>query len=207
MSAVRIVHAARAAFTLALAAAAPTACQDPVELVGFERMLDQPRGKAYRASRYFADGRLMQPPPEGVVAVNGAAAPRRVRKGLDGDAYVVAIPLDVDRPLIERGRDRFDTYCAACHGLTGDGESVVARHMALRKPPSLLAEPVRSLPAGRVFQVISDGYGLMPSYAAELTLEERWGIVAYVRALELRAATELDRLPADARQRAEEALQ
>lgn len=200
------VGRASRAVVLLLVAVAAGACENPVELIDFERMIDQPRGKPYRASPYFADGRLMQPPPAGVVAVGASAASRVVRNGLDGDAYVRKIPIDVERPLVERGRDRFDTYCAACHGLTGDGESVVARHMALRKPPSLLAEPVRSFPAGRIFQVISDGYGLMPGYGAELAVEERWGIVAYVRALELSAATELGKLPPDARRRAEEAL-
>ncbi len=180
-------------------------CENPVTAIGFERMIDQPRGKPYKASAYFADGRLMRLPPAGVVPA-GALASRPVRTGLDGNAYSTAIPLNVDRALLERGRDGFDVHCAACHGLLGDGNSVVASHMSLRQPPSLVDEPVRSFPPGRVFQVISDGYGMMPSYASSLHVDERWAVVAYLRALTLAAHTDLGTLPTDVRQRATEAL-
>jgi len=191
---------------LVAAALAVSGCQNPVAAVGFERMVDQPRGKPFKASPYFADGRLMRSPPAGVVAANGVSASRQVRTGLDGEAYVRVSPVRVDRPLLDRGRGRFNVYCAACHGLTGDGVSVVATHMSLRKPPSLVAEPVRSFPPGRVFQVMSEGYGLMPAYGAELSFDERWAVVAYVRALGLSAGAALERLPEDVRRRAEEAL-
>ena len=78
--------------------------------------------------------------------------------------------------------------------------------MSLRKPPSLVDDPVRSFPPGRVFQVITDGYGLMPSYASALAVDERWAVVAYLRALTLSAHVTLDALPAAERRRAEEAL-
>lgn len=180
-------------------------CENPVTAIGFERMIDQPRGKPYKASGYFADGRLMRLPPAGVVAVD-ATESRPLRTGLDGNAYLTAVPLRVDRALLERGRDGFDVHCAACHGLLGDGNSVVASHMALRKPPSLVDEPVRSFAPGRIFAVISDGYGLMPSYAAALAVDERWAVVAYLRALTLAAHADLGALPPEIRQRAEEAL-
>jgi mono/diheme cytochrome c family protein len=126
--------------------------------------------------------------------------------GLAGDTYASSIPIAVDRALLRRGRDRFEVYCAACHGATGDGKSIVAAHMSLRKPPSLVDDPVRSFPPGRVFQVITDGYGLMPSYASALAVDERWAVVAYLRALTLSAHVTLDALPAAERRRAEEAL-
>jgi len=196
----------RRALGIAAVAFAAAGCQNPVERIGWERMLDQPRGKPYKASPYFADGRLMRSPPAGAVPVNGAPGPRNVDEGLDGEAYVNAIPLHVDRQLLERGRARFDVYCATCHGVTGNGESVVARHMTLRKPPSLVAEPVRSFPPGRIFQVISRGYGLMPEYGTELSVEERWAVVGYLRALDLSAHAELAALPAEVQRRAREAL-
>jgi mono/diheme cytochrome c family protein len=180
-------------------------CENPVSAIGFERMVDQPRGKAFKASPYFADGRLMRLPPAGTVPIDGAGSRERTL-GLTGNAYVGASPVAVDRALLRRGQAQFEVYCATCHGLTGDGTSVVAEHMSLRKPPSLVDEPVRSFPPGRVFQVISDGYGLMPSYASALAVDERWAVVAYVRALTLAAHVELDRLPAPVQQRAREAL-
>jgi mono/diheme cytochrome c family protein len=180
-------------------------CENPVTAISFERMIDQPRGKPYKASPYFADGRLMRLPPTGVVPA-GAPEARSVRTGLDGNAYLTVIPRNIDGALLERGRDGFDVHCAACHGLLGDGNSVVAEHLSLRKPPSLVDEPVRSFPPGRVFQVMSDGYGMMPSYASALAVDERWAVVAYLRALTLTAHAELDALPPEIRQRAQEAL-
>jgi mono/diheme cytochrome c family protein len=198
----RLARSAAGALTLALVT---LGCENPVTAIGFERMVDQPRGKPFKASAYFADGRLMRSPPAGVVPF-GTPAPGPRSTGLTGNAYVSALPIDVDRSLLERGRERFDVHCAVCHGLTGDGDSIVARHMSLRKPPSLVDEPVRSFPPGRVFGVISEGYGLMPSYAAALSVDERWYVVAYLRALTLAAHAELGTLPPDVRRKAEEAL-
>lgn len=181
-------------------------CENPVTKIGFERMVDQPRGKSYKASPYFRDGRLMRTPPAGAVPIDSVGSRARER-GLDGNAYVAAIPVTVDRALLARGRDRFEVYCAACHGSTGDGDSVVAHHMSLRKPPSLVDEPVRSFPPGRIFEVVSEGYGLMPAYASVLAVDERWAVVAYLRALGLSARVELTTLPPEVRHRAEAALQ
>jgi mono/diheme cytochrome c family protein len=119
---------------------------------------------------------------------------------------VSAVPITVDRPLLERGRNRFETFCAACHGIDGSGESLVAHSMELRTPPSLVIEPVRSFPAGRVFQVISVGYGLMPAFSPDLPTHDRWAVVAYLRALQRSQATELASLPEVLRKQAEEQL-
>ena len=189
-----------AVFTVAL-----SGCENPVTAIGFERMLDQPRGKAFKASPYFADGRLMRTPPAGVVPVD-AVSSRVLTLGLEGNAYASTLPVAVDGALLRRGHERFEVYCATCHGSTGDGTSIVATHMSLRKPPSLVDAPVRSFPPGRVFEVISNGYGLMPSYASALAPPERWAVVAYLRALTLAAHVELDQLPPADRHRAEEAL-
>ncbi|MBK7506583.1 MAG: cytochrome c, partial [Bacteroidetes bacterium] len=86
-----------------------------------------------------------------------------------------------------------------CHGLVGDGESQVALSMSLRKPPSL--HLYRDVADGYLFQVVSQGFGLMPSYAADLTAEERWGVVAYVRALQLSQHAQVDGLPPGLRAR------
>jgi mono/diheme cytochrome c family protein len=188
-----------------LAAVVLSGCENPATAIGFERMIDQPRGKAFKSSPYFADGRLMRTPPAGAVPF-GAIASRAETLGLEGNDYVSKIPLTVDRALLRRGHERFEVVCATCHGSLGDGSSVVARHMTLRKPPSLVDDPVRTFPPGRVFEVISNGYGLMPSYAPTLAVEERWAVVAYLRALALAAHAELGKLPPVVRGRAEEAL-
>jgi mono/diheme cytochrome c family protein len=141
----------------------------------------------------------MRHPPEGTVPYRSAVDPV-LGTGLGPDGRPVAeSPVAVDAKLLARGRARFDVFCAACHGVLGDGESQVALNMSLRKPPSL--HQFRDVPDGHFFRVMTSGFGLMPSYAAELSVEDRWAVVAYVRALQLSQHATLDRLPPDARER------
>src|SRR5207253_836214 len=100
--------------------------------------------------------------------------------------------LPVDRAFLERGRGRYEIFCGACHGLRGDGRSQVALAMELRAPPSLIDPPVDHFPPGRLFRVASDGFGLMPAYAGELDVVERWEVVAYLSALKLSQSVRLD---------------
>lgn len=181
-------------------------CEQALPDIGWERMQDQQRGKAYAASAYFPDGKLMQAPPEGTVPADRTALPQPMREGLMGEQYVTTLPLPITRALLERGRDRFETYCAACHGIDGSGESIVARNMEQRRPPSLVDETLRAFPVGRVFQVISAGYGFMPSYAPELPVHERWAVVAYLKALQRSQSSPLASLPEASRRRAQEVL-
>ncbi len=176
--------------------AALCACQalDPMQW--------QQKYKPYRGTVFFADGVSMLAPPPGTVPYGGTVEPA-VASGLGPDGkFLLASPLPPSRPLIETGRRKFEQTCAICHGLLGDGNSMVAKNMSLRPPPSVHLK--RSFPDGYFFQVVTNGFGLMPSYAAELTPEERWAVVAYVRALQLSQNTRIDRLPAEERQRLQE---
>jgi mono/diheme cytochrome c family protein len=165
-------------------------------------MQRQQKVKAYQASPYWPDGLGMRAPPEGTVP-HGRVLPLEVSTGLGPDGMAVAlVPVAVDAKLLARGRARFDVTCAVCHGVLGDGESQVALNMSLRRPPSLHA--YRDVPDGHIFRVMSEGFGLMPSYAAELSVEDRWAIVAYVRALQLSQHATLDEVPPDVRRRLEE---
>jgi mono/diheme cytochrome c family protein len=106
------------------------------------------------------------------------------------------------------GRRRFDVFCAPCHGIQGNGMSVVARKMTLREAPSLVSERIRQIPDGKIFRIITEGYGLMPKYEQEIQVVERWAVVAYVRALGIRAeGMPIERLPQPIRGQAEETLQ
>jgi mono/diheme cytochrome c family protein len=178
-------------------------CDDLLPRIGFERMTDQARGKAYRASPFFADGKLMQAPPDDTVPSDRPNLPGQVVSAND---ELRVIPVPVTRALLQRGQNRFEIFCATCHGLDGSGESLVAHNMALSKPPSLVTDPVRSLSVGYVFNVIGAGDGLMPSYAQQLPIADRWAVVSYLRALQRSQASELATLPEPLRQRAMEAL-
>jgi mono/diheme cytochrome c family protein len=162
----------------------------------------QQKYKAYQASEHHPDGLAMRHPPPNTVP-HGAARDPVVATGLGPDGRAVAaVPVALDAKVLARGRQRFEIYCAACHGVLGDGESQVALNMSLRRPPSLHA--YRDVPDGHIFRVITHGFGLMPPYAPELSVEDRWAVVAYVRALQLSQHARLDQLPADARTRLEE---
>lgn len=185
---------------------AASGCENPIVAIEWERMVDQARGKPYKSSAYFSDGRLMQPPPAGTVSTDQVIGATPYATGLNGNEYANAIPVRVDRDVLLHGEQRFDVFCATCHGIDGSGDSIVAYNMPLRKPPSLVAEPSRSFPPGRVFQVMTDGYGLMPSYAMELSVDDRWAVVGYLRALQLSRSAELASLPKSVRDRAIGAL-
>jgi mono/diheme cytochrome c family protein len=161
-------------------------------------MQQQQKVEAYEASAFHPDGLGMRTPPAGTVRYRSLLSPDLSGgRGPDGKP-VARVPLEATGELLVLGRRKFDVFCAVCHGVLGDGESQVALNMSLRRPPSLHA--YRDVPDGHIYQVISGGFGLMPSYAAELTVRERWAVVAYVRALQLSQAASLEQAPAEVRE-------
>ncbi|MES1205609.1 MAG: cytochrome c [Pseudomonadota bacterium] len=195
----------------ALLAGTAVACDENI----LDPMADrQPRATRYKESAFYADGLSMRAPPEGTVPRERATLNRPLTAGRDADGpiqsnieplphYVNTPPIPVSRKLLELGRKRFDITCATCHGPLGDGNSIVATQMALRPPPSLVKAQYVQKPAGYIYEVVTKGFGLMASYAAELTVEERWAVVAYLRALQLAENTPAAALPPDVRQQLE----
>jgi mono/diheme cytochrome c family protein len=181
---------------LLLAAGAGCTCSPEV----FHRMVTQRKYLPYQQNELFPDGRAMRPPPAGTVPrewLRRAAVPA---SGFTADgSFLARIPVEVTPALMARGQQRFEIVCATCHGLLGDGESMVARNMSLRPPPSLHALPDR--PVGWYFDRISEGVGLMPAYKHEVSAEDRWAIVAYVLALQRSRRATLEQAPPDVRAR------
>ena len=199
----------RALFVLAAAALLPGCDDDLLPSINLERMIEQAKEKPCGEAPYFSDGRAMRAPPEGSVPVTreevrpGKAAPEA------GGQYLTRPAVALTRDLLAIGQERFETYCAACHGLRGDGESIVAANMPLRRPPSLIGPRVQGFPDGKIYEIIAVGYGLMRPYTEDLTTsEERWATVAYLRALQLSQGTgvPLASLSDEARRRAEQEL-
>ena len=155
-----------------------------------QRMQDQPSCKTGEATAYLPGGSCELQPPPGIVAFQPQPDPP---------------PPAVTRALLDRGHDRFDRFCAPCHGLAADGISQVARAMTLRRPPSLVDAAAASLPDDRILFVIQHGYGLMPSYATLVRGNDRYAILHYVRALQQRAV-ELAKLPPAEQQEAKKWL-
>lgn len=162
----------------------------------FERMMVQPHAAPYQAALAFANGQAMRSPPPGTVPHREATERGRRADG----------PPDVDLALLRRGQAAFETVCAACHGILGDGDTPVAERMMLRRPPSLHESRIVAFTPDRIYAVITKGYGVMPSYAAELPQDERWAVVFYLRALHLSYGAELASLDPATRAEAERAL-
>ena len=149
-----------------------------------QRMRAQPKAGAYGASAAFADGKVMQPPPAGTIAREDALDSAG-SAGLDArGAYLAGVPLSQTAALLARGQSRFRIQCAACHGAGGFGGSVVAENWyPPPRPPSLRTGRAAVLPPGQVYQVVTSGFGRMPSYAPALSAADRWAVVAYALTL------------------------
>lgn len=144
----------------------------------------QPRYDIYGSSRFFTDSEVMQRPPAGTVAREAIVGDPLATTGQVNGAYATTIPVTVTDTLLSLGRSRFHVYCAVCHGEGGYGGSIVATNMLPPRPPSLRSPAIRALPPGFVFHVVTDGFGRMPSYAAQLSVQERWAVIAYVQQLQ-----------------------
>jgi mono/diheme cytochrome c family protein len=160
-------------------------------------MTKQAKYKPFTQNPFFSDGRAMRTPPPNTVSRERTANPA-VEYGTDEKGAPLAVsPLATTALLLATGHKQFNIHCAICHGGSGDGRSLVSSQMSLKTPPNLIAADKRALPDGRIFNSITNGYGLMNGYAADLTSEERWAVVAYLRALQRSQSTTMADAPAD----------
>jgi mono/diheme cytochrome c family protein len=162
-------------------------------------MYDQPKFTPLRPSEFFEDGRSARPLPEGTVArghLNDDAA-FYTGKGPDGKP-LDTFPFPVTKEVIVRGQDRYNIYCAPCHDHTGYGNGMIVRR-GYRHPPSYHTDKIRQLANGFIYDVITNGFGAMQDYAAQIPPRDRWAIVAYVRALELSQNASIKDVPPEAR--------
>jgi mono/diheme cytochrome c family protein len=159
-------------------------------------MHDQPRYEPMEASTFFADGMSSRLPPAGTVARGYLNDDTLFATGAGPDGAPSAdLPMPADRTLLRRGQERFDVFCSPCHGRLGDGAGMAARR-GFKTPPSFHDQRLRDAPVGYYFDVMTRGFGVMPSYAAVVPAHDRWAIAAYVRALQLSQRAHLAELPA-----------
>jgi len=160
-------------------------------------MHDQPRYRPYAESKFWPDQRSARPVVDGTVARGYLKTDTKFYKGREGDAFVTQIPVPVTKELLERGQNRFNIYCTPCHGRLGDGEGMVVQR-GFQHPPTYHQDRLRQQPVGYYFDVMTNGFGAMPSYASRIPVNDRWAIVSYLRALQLsQNATIEDVPPAD----------
>ncbi len=176
---------------LVLLAAGLSACR--------QDMQDQPKYIPLRPSDFFLDGRSARPLSEGTIPrghLNDDPA-FFTGKGADGK-LVTYFPIAVTKDVILRGQQRFNVYCSPCHDRTGSGNGMIVRR-GYRRPPSYHTQRLIEQPDGHFFDVMTNGFGAMPDYAVQIQPQDRWAIVAYIRALQLSQQATINDVPADAR--------
>jgi mono/diheme cytochrome c family protein len=158
-------------------------------------MHDAPRYDPLEASPMFAGGAASQPLVEGTVARGDERADELLYTGKVGGQDANMFPFAISRTDMDLGQQRFNTFCAPCHARSGEGDGMVVQR-GYRQPPSLHIDRLRQAPAGQIFDRITNGFGVMPSYRPQIGVEDRWRIVAYVRALQASQQGTRDDVPA-----------
>jgi len=168
-----------------------TACRDD--------MHNQPRYKPLAASEFFGDRRSARPEVEGTIARGQLRIDEARYTGKIAGEDITEFPIPITKADIERGQARFNVYCTPCHGRLGDGNGMVVMR-GFRQPPSYYSQRLMDAPLGHFYDVISNGFGAMASYASRVTSDDRWRVIAYIRALQLSESAKLSDVPADQRQ-------
>jgi mono/diheme cytochrome c family protein len=147
-------------------------------------MHNQPKYKPLRASDFFRDRSSARPLVEGTVSRGSLQEDEAFFTGKVGSVPVAELPFPVDQAVLDRGQQRYNIYCTPCHDATGSGRGMVVQR-GYRPPPSFHDERLRSAAPGHFFDVMSNGFGAMPDYRAQIAPRDRWAVVAYIRALQL----------------------
>ena len=155
-------------------------------------MHDQPRFKPLAMNSFYPDLRSGRPPVDGTVARGQLHEDTYFYTGKIGANPGDYMPFPVNQDVLARGRERFNIYCAPCHSRLGDGNGMVVQR-GYKHPPTYHQERLRKAPLGYFFDVMTNGFGAMPDYSSQIPVEDRWRIVAYIRALQLsQNATQAD---------------
>jgi mono/diheme cytochrome c family protein len=158
-------------------------------------MHDQPKYLPLRESAFYTDERSARPLVDGTVARGQLRDNELLFTGKANGADATVFPAPVTEKVMLRGQERFDVFCSPCHGRTGQGDGMVVLR-GYRRPPSLHEERLRNAPVGHYFDVITNGFGAMPDYASQVKPQDRWAIIAYIRALQLSGHATLADVPA-----------
>jgi len=145
----------------------------------------QPRINPLAKSDFFPDERGARPLVEGTVARGELHADTYFYTGKVGSSPGDSMPFPVTKDVLERGRERYDIYCSPCHSPLGDGNGFIPSRGFSRRPPSYHIPRLEKAPLGYFYDVMSNGFGIMPDYSAQISPQDRWNIVAYIRALQL----------------------
>ena len=163
-------------------------------------MHNQPKAIPLRESMFFKDGSSARPLVEGTVARGTLQDDAAFFTGKSGAVVLDALPFALTAEVLDRGEQRFNIYCTPCHGMAGAGDGMIVRR-GYRQPPSYHTDRLRTAPIGHFYDVMTNGFGAMPDYRAQIVPRDRWAIAAYVRALQLSQHAPAAALPEEERQK------
>ncbi len=158
-------------------------------------MHNQPKYRPLRGSESFADARSARPLVAGTVARGSLREDGAFFTGKSGGELVTEIPVEVTPALLARGQGRYQVFCAPCHGRTGRGDGMVVQR-GFKAPSSYHVDRLRAMPVGHYYDVITNGFGAMSDYAAQLPPADRWAVAAYVRVLQYSQYAPAEDVPA-----------
>ena len=185
------LHAAARVAIVVTATSALGACR--------QDMHDAPRYEPLEASGFFTDASSARTPVTNTVSRNPLAdSDELLYTGKVNGVLANEFPMPITAAVLARGQERFNIFCAPCHGRTGQGDGMVVQR-GMRKPPSFMEDRLRNAAAGYFFDVMTHGFGAMQDYAAQIPVEDRWAIVAYERALQFSQHATVDDVPDDKR--------
>ncbi len=175
-------------------------------------MHDQPKLQPLEASDFFENGMASRQLPAGTVARGQLREDVHLWQGkdaggnvIDGMPMIDGKPIEITRELLLRGQNRYEIFCSVCHDSTGGGRGMIVRR-GFKQPPPLSEQRLREMPNGYFFDVMTSGYGVMSSYANQLPVEDRWAVVAYIRALQASQMSLLSELPSEMQEQFHHAL-
>lgn len=181
----------RFAITVVLLSSVLAACR--------QDMHDAPRYEPLEASTFFTDGRSSRVLVANTVARGQLREDEHLYTGKVGGQLVTEFPMPVTAETMERGRERFNVFCSPCHGRTGDGTGMIVQR-GFRQPPSYYEDRLVNAPVGYLFDVMTNGFGAMQDYSAQVPVADRWAIAAYIRALQFSRRGTVNDVPADRRE-------
>ena len=161
-------------------------------------MHDAPSYDPLQATNFFANGAASRPLVPNTVARGQLRADEHLYTGKINGQVANEFPMPVTKQVLDRGQERFNVYCSPCHGRTGEGNGMIVQR-GFRQPPSYHEERLRNVPVGYFFDVMTNGFGAMQDYSAQVTVPDRWAIAAYIRVLQLSRSATVNDVPADRR--------
>jgi mono/diheme cytochrome c family protein len=147
-------------------------------------MHEQPKFKPLRANSFYADGRSSRPPIEGTVARGQLGNDELFYTGKINGQEADQFPYPVTQPMLERGRERFNIYCAPCHSRIGNGKGMIVAR-GFKMPPDYTEDRLMKAPVGHFVNVMTNGFGSMSEYKSQISISDRWAVAAYIRALQI----------------------